>query len=374
MKINDYQVHFGITHAKLDSSFTSVQVRNNELEMKNGEISSLKKVTKKDLSSIDDKLSQQLQVAILKKINSTKNQSVVFEDFKAEYEELNFKTKGVIKADNKELSIDINVNLKRSFVKTNKINKHRFHARDPLIISLDGSMPNLSKKKFIFDIDSDGQVDQISKLRQNSGFLALDRNKNGKIDNGSELFGTKSGDGFADLKAYDDDQNGWIDENDKIFDKLRIWQKTDTKDKLVGLGEVGIGAIFLGNAKTEFSIKDLQSDKKLGKIKSNSFFIFENGQAGVISQIDLDAKKVWVPHSKKEQFISKLKKVSTNIKIQKVYKQDTKEKSVIEKIQDKIKVLEGKLLNASNKDADNIRLQIMLLRTQLLALMKLEII
>ncbi len=40
-----------------------------------------------------------------------------------------------------------------------------------------------------------------------------------KINDGSELFGTSSGDGFKDLATYDEDENGWIDENDSIFSK-----------------------------------------------------------------------------------------------------------------------------------------------------------
>ena len=47
---------------------------------------------------------------------------------------------------------------------------------------------------FKFDLDADGREDEISMLGKGSGFLALDKNGNGKIDDGSELFGTKSGD------------------------------------------------------------------------------------------------------------------------------------------------------------------------------------
>ena len=54
-------------------------------------------------------------------------------------------------------------------------------------------------------------------LGSGSGFLALDKNGNGKIDDGSELFGTKSGDGFADLAEYDSDGNGWIDEKGRVY-------------------------------------------------------------------------------------------------------------------------------------------------------------
>ena len=62
----------------------------------------------------------------------------------------------------------------------------------------------------------------------------MDRNGDGKINDGSELFGTKSGDGFKDLASYDADGNGWIDENDAIFSQLKIWTKDeDGKDKLI---------------------------------------------------------------------------------------------------------------------------------------------
>ena len=77
----------------------------------------------------------------------------------------------------------------------------------------------------MFDIDADGEEESISYLQGGSGYLALDKNGDGVINDGSELFGTKSGDGFADLAEYDADGNGWIDENDPIFDKLLIWAK-----------------------------------------------------------------------------------------------------------------------------------------------------
>ena len=111
--------------------------------------------------------------------------------------------------------------------------------------------------KFKFDLDSDGKMDEISFAGEGSGFLALDKDGNGKIDDGSELFGTKSGDGFADLAAYDQDGNSWIDENDEIYSQLKVWTKdADGNDKLMNLKEANVGAIYLGSASTEFSIKD----------------------------------------------------------------------------------------------------------------------
>ena len=158
-----------------------------------------------------------------------------------------------------------------------------------MILSFNGELPNLDTQTFDFDIDMDGKSDQISKLKKGSGFLALDKNNNGIIDDGYELFGTQNGNGFIDLKRYDKDANGWIDENDSIFDSLRIWNKTKDEDTLVAIGEVGIGAIYLGYAEGDFDIKD--ESKTLGRIKSNGLFLNEDGTSGLVAQIDFAKQK-----------------------------------------------------------------------------------
>ena len=86
--------------------------------------------------------------------------------------------------------------------------------------------PELSDQTFYFDLDADGEEEEISMLK-GSGYLALDKNEDGIINDGSELFGTGNGDGFADLARYDEDGNGWIDENDSIWSKLKIWCKDE---------------------------------------------------------------------------------------------------------------------------------------------------
>lgn len=117
---------------------------------------------------------------------------------------------------------------------------------DPLVINLDTNIAGLSDQKFEFDIDCDGIKDTISMLEKGSGYLALDKNNDGSINDGSELFGTSSGDGFKDLAIYDEDGNGWIDENDEIFDKLLIWSKdADGNDELYTLKEAGVGLNML---------------------------------------------------------------------------------------------------------------------------------
>ena len=158
---------------------------------------------------------------------------------------------------------------------------------DPLVINFDTDATSLSDMTFLFDLDADGNAEEISKLNKGSGFLALDKNEDGIINDGSELFGTKSGNGFKDLKRFDSDGNGWIDENDYIFDKLKIYTKDyDNKDVLYTLKDLDIGAIYLGYGATEFALNNLSDNSTNGVIRNTGFFLREDGSAGSIQHVD----------------------------------------------------------------------------------------
>ncbi len=218
----------------------------------------------------------------------SRRQLSLYERFE-EKESFSFSTSGCIQTDTQKIDIDIDFSMSRSFVIENRIDIAR--SFDPLVINFKGEIPDLDERRFSFDLDNDGTCDQISSLKEGCGFLALDKNKDGKINEGSELFGTRLGNGFAELAEYDEDHNNWIDENDAIFDKLQIWSAQGCEEKeLVGLGEVGVGAIFLGANDAEFTYKTSQNET-LGKLRASSLFLFENGEVGNISQIDFDLGK-----------------------------------------------------------------------------------
>ncbi|MBN1981128.1 MAG: hypothetical protein JW795_06330 [Chitinivibrionales bacterium] len=157
---------------------------------------------------------------------------------------------------------------------------------DPLIISFDNAPASLEDTKFQFDLNNDSVNDSVSFLRPGSGFLALDANANGHIDNGSELFGPSSGNGFQELAAYDDDGNNWIDENDSIYFSLRIWRKSNDSDTLSTLAENKIGALYLGKSATPFSLQN-SSASLTGAIRETGLYLKENGQTGFIQEIDI---------------------------------------------------------------------------------------
>jgi hypothetical protein len=158
---------------------------------------------------------------------------------------------------------------------------------DPLVINLDTDVAQLSDQKFYFDIDADGEMDEISQLDGRSGYLALDQNGDGVINDGSELFGTASGDGFADLAQYDEDGNGWIDENDAVWSKLQIWCKDENgQDVLYRLADKGVGAICLQKASTDFTLQGAEGQTN-GAIRSTGIFLYENGNVGTVQHVDV---------------------------------------------------------------------------------------
>lgn len=213
------------------------------------------------------------------------------EDYYTEQENTLFSSVGTVRtADGREINFNVDLTMSRSFTQAyqQELNLAALQRTcDPLVINFDADTASLSDQKFKFDVDADGEEDDISMLGAGSGYLALDKNGDGVINDGNELFGPQSGNGFQDLAAYDEDGNGWIDENDSIWSKLKIWCKNpDGSDSLYTLGEKGVGAICLQNAATDFSLKG-NNNQDNGYIRSTGIFLYENGNVGTVQHLDL---------------------------------------------------------------------------------------
>ena len=209
-----------------------------------------------------------------------------------EYENTAFKSTGAVQTSGgRTLNFNVEVTLGRSLSQKIDTLSEETYTRvltDPLVINMDTNATSISDQKFLFDIDSDGKEDEISFVGKGSGFLALDKNEDGKINDGSELFGTKSGDGFKDLASYDEDKNGWIDENDSVYSKLKVWTKDENgNDKLLNLKEADVGAIYLGNIDTEFSYKDMDGNTDAVLRKTGIYLKESTGAAATVAHVDL---------------------------------------------------------------------------------------
>ena len=208
-----------------------------------------------------------------------------------EEEHTTFATQGTVKtADGRELSFNLEFGMSRRFEEYYEENMVTSITtfKDPLVINLDTNIAKVSDQKFFFDLDCDGEEEEISSLQAGSGFLALDLNGDGQINDGSELFGTKSGDGFEDLSRYDLDGNGWIDEADPIWEKLLIWTKDENgEDKMYHLSDLGVGAIGLSRVGTQFSLNAEKTNETNAMIRKTGIFLYENGAVSTLQQLDM---------------------------------------------------------------------------------------
>ena len=234
--------------------------------------------------------SASLTVGLKNPVAGTKVLNYSQETFQTEAEDTVFSTVGKVRtADGREIDFNVNVGMSRQFQQTFRedLELASFTMCDPLVINLDTDAASLSDQTFYFDIDADGELDEVSQLGAGSGYLALDKNEDGVINDGSELFGTASGNGFADLARYDEDGNGWIDENDAIWNRLKIWAKDENgKDVLYRLADKGVGAICLQNVSTDFALTG-QGGRTNGAIRNSGVFLYENGSAGTVQHVDV---------------------------------------------------------------------------------------
>ena len=142
---------------------------------------------------------------------------------------------------------------------------------DPLVFDLGGdgiTTVSLEESNAFFDLDNNGFAEKTSWVGVKEGLLAYDKNGDGVINGGNELFGdrtlmkdgkTLASSGFAALTEYDDNKDGKIDSNDVIYALLRIWQDADGDGiasagelrRLVDLGIVSIGLSYSNTGVTD---------------------------------------------------------------------------------------------------------------------------
>lgn len=167
--------------------------------------------------------------------------------------------------------------------------------RDPLIIHF----ANTSEIEFTtlddgvnFDLDKNGFAEKTAWTKNNDGFLAIDINGNGIIDDGGELFGDNfimpdgriSSTGFEALMSLDEDGNKKIDENDSVFEELFVWFDTDNKgitdsNELKRLTELGVSYIDLNYISDTYEQEDSGTRKE-----ETSFVYFNDGNKKHISE------------------------------------------------------------------------------------------
>jgi len=204
-------------------------------------------------------------------------------------ESLLFSAQGTVRTtDGREIDFDLGLSLERRTVAaaTVALEVSTLFV-DPLILQFDVDAPLLGNSTFLFDLDSDGTEENLACPGGGCGFLALDRNHDGRIDSGRELFGPASGSGFGELADLDSDTNRWIDESDPAFDQLLVWRPDgEGGESLLSLRQAGVGAIAVTHAGTGFQLQGADGTI-LGTIAASGIFLTEDGEVRPLQEVDL---------------------------------------------------------------------------------------
>ena len=150
---------------------------------------------------------------------------------------------------------------------------------DPLVLDLasNGFTTRGLDDAVRFDLDADGRIDRISAPSGDDALLAVDRNGNGRIDDGRELFGDQNGaaNGFAELAKYDDNRDGRIDAQDAIFERLSLLRfDAQGRQQQMSLEDAGVSAIQLQARDVKQALGQYDAIAQLGS------FDFSDGRRG----------------------------------------------------------------------------------------------
>ena len=165
---------------------------------------------------------------------------------------------------------------------------------DPLILDLDGDgikTTSLDQSRAYFDLDSNGFAERTAWVDASDGLLVLDRNNDGQITSGQELFGdqtllangVRAASGFEALKEFDSNRDGRIDAKDEVYSKLKIWRDLNgdgisQAEELKGLGDYNIASISLSSTSSNASDVMNNIQRRVGS------FIKTDGSGGVIGE------------------------------------------------------------------------------------------
>ena len=158
--------------------------------------------------------------------------------------------------------------------------------KDPLVLDFGVPGTQVADDTLSVDLDQDGELDELHHLGRRSLYLVDDRDGDGQVTDGSELFGPRSNDGYAELQALDHDGNGFVDSADPAWSRLHVWMHHNGKSELMALSDKGVGALYVGNIEAPFRLLDGQGTRRAQQ-QAMSFWVGEDGAMGTTRRVDV---------------------------------------------------------------------------------------
>jgi Ca2+-binding RTX toxin-like protein len=180
----------------------------------------------------------------------------------------------------------------------------KYHIYDPVVLDLDGDgIETIAANKWagvLFDHDNDGIRTSTGWVGSDDGILVLDRNGDGVINDGSELFGdsvtlkdgSQATNGYAALAEFDSNGDGKVNAEDTNFEQLKVWRDLNQDgvsqtNELFGLTELGIQSLNLNHTNTDTA---LGNDNILAQTGS---FETLDGQSHIMGDVNFSFNSIY---------------------------------------------------------------------------------
>ncbi|WDE10780.1 hypothetical protein [Thalassomonas haliotis] len=222
-------------------------------------------------------------------------EQVQVEEWFTREQSLSYQMQGQFQLDDKQISLSYEFNISSESTRYRRFATRAGNLQDPLLVQFGNQSLGHIQDRQAFDINNDKSLDKLPVFSGDVGYLVFDENANGRADDGSELFGPASGNGFQELAAFDSNQNGFIDKDDEHFEQLYLWQpkgesegevEPGAQQQWLSLDDAGIAAINLSAIETPYSFYD-ENDQLEAQMRRSSFAIGENGRGYGVHQVDV---------------------------------------------------------------------------------------
>ena len=164
----------------------------------------------------------------------------------------------------------------------------------PLILDLnnDGVKTIGIEDGVYFDHGGDRFAEKSGWVDPNDALLVVDKNKNGIIDDGSELFGnnsilsndSKAANGFVALAEFDSNRDGVVNQKDGRWSELKLWQDRNGDGKiddgeLLTLEEAGVSGLNVRYVNQSHKDENGNDHRQVGS------FIRDDGSVGTMTDV-----------------------------------------------------------------------------------------
>lgn len=224
---------------------------------------------------------------------------LLVEQWQTNTQSLSFKMQAELAINDQNISIDYSFSLKSEHVSYLSFETNAAALKDPILVQFGSQGLGEISGESDFDINNDNALNKLPIFSGDVGYLVYDINQNGKADNGTELFGPQTGNGFTEMAKLDSNHNGFIDQEDEHFDKLYLWKPGDeqvtgdleteqitNQGQWISLSDIGIYAINLAGQNSPYSFYDQQGEIQ-AQLRQSSFALNESGNVLGVHQIDV---------------------------------------------------------------------------------------